>query len=105
MELLLVSWGVAIVVGGLIGNNKGRTAEGILLSIFLTWLGVIIIALMKPSHSVQVQRAADQLDIQQQAQMLAIQRQVNAPDCTRCGRPAAEHGQVGQCPQPYFARG
>jgi hypothetical protein len=86
----------AVMVGGMIGSAKGRAGAGVALGAFLGWIGVIIIACLKPSQEVQVARAAQQLAIQRQAQELVA----SAPQqyCFRCGRPAAVHGPEGQCP-------
>lgn len=49
---LLVLWLLSAIIftpiAALIGSRKGRTGQGVLLGIFLSFVGVIIIALVKP---------------------------------------------------------
>ena len=47
---------VPLIVGTVIGNSKGHTAAGFWLAFFLGWIGVIIVACMKPSFEAQVRR-------------------------------------------------
>ncbi|TNF28016.1 MAG: SHOCT domain-containing protein [Deltaproteobacteria bacterium] len=47
---------LAIIVGAVIGSNKGRAGLGFVLGLLLGWIGVIIIAVLEPSAAVQVER-------------------------------------------------
>jgi hypothetical protein len=56
----------------LIGKSKGPLSDGFLLSLFLTWIGVVIIACLKPSFDVQVRRERERQ---------AVLRAASEPDC------------------------
>lgn len=45
----IVIWLSAVVVGAIVGSNKGKTGTGIVLSLLLSWIGVIIVAVLQPS--------------------------------------------------------
>lgn len=47
---------ISVIVGSVVGHRKGRTGAGFWLSLILTWIGVIIVASMKPSFEEQVRR-------------------------------------------------
>ena len=64
---LLVIWVLAIGVAYLIGERKGRTGEGLALGILLSWLGVIIIAVMQPSRAEKIRRESERLRIAEEA--------------------------------------
>lgn len=44
----LLLWVISIVVSTIIGYRKSRALKGFILGLFLTWLGVAIIIVMKP---------------------------------------------------------
>jgi hypothetical protein len=50
----IIMWIVSIIVATAIGGGKGRAGAGFALGLLLTWLGVIIIAFMKPNEKVQI---------------------------------------------------
>jgi TctA family transporter len=62
-------WAVTgIVVATAIGNRrKGRPWTGFLLGLFLGWIGVIIIALIRPTHEKLVQRERERLQVEREA--------------------------------------
>lgn len=45
----IIIWFSAVVVGAIVGGNKGKTGTGIVLSLLLSWIGVIIVVAMQPS--------------------------------------------------------
>lgn len=64
----LIFWVVvATLVGGLVGSRKGRGGLGALLGFLLGWIGVLIIALMKPSPDFEKQQAAAQAQVLREA--------------------------------------
>jgi hypothetical protein len=54
--LILIFLVVPWVVGGIVGNRKGRVALGIMLGVLLGWIGVIIIAIVRPTQAELVRR-------------------------------------------------
>lgn len=56
VEFFIFVWITCAVVGGLIGNSKGRVPEGVLLGLFLGIVGVVIIAVLSPSTQARRQR-------------------------------------------------
>ena len=65
---ILIVWVIgAIFAAGTIGNHKGRPGTGFLLGLFLGWIGVVIIALIPPTHDMLVQRERERLQIQREA--------------------------------------
>jgi hypothetical protein len=51
-------WVIIIIIGAIIGKRKGRLGEGIAWTVFLTWIGLIIIACRRPAAVMQVRNAA-----------------------------------------------
>jgi hypothetical protein len=47
MEILVI-WLLAIVVGAIMGHRKGQLVSGIVWPVLFNWLGVIIVAFLKP---------------------------------------------------------
>jgi hypothetical protein len=48
--LILAFWIAPVAVGAVIGGNKGHQALGVVLGLLLGWIGVIIIALVRPAQ-------------------------------------------------------
>jgi hypothetical protein len=48
--MFIVIWFSAVIVGAIIGSGKGKTGTGVVLTLLLSWIGVIIIAVMSPSE-------------------------------------------------------
>ena len=46
--MILAFWIAPVIVGAQIGNGKGHQALGLVLGLLLGWIGVIIIALVRP---------------------------------------------------------
>ncbi len=66
--LIIISWIIAVIVAARIGSRlKGRPNLGIILGLFLSWIGVIIIAVMPPTHDMRVLREEERLQIQREA--------------------------------------
>ena len=60
LELIVLLLWIALwtVLGGVLGKGKGRTWTGIVLGCFLTFIGVIIIAVLEPTDEERRRRAA-----------------------------------------------
>jgi hypothetical protein len=66
--LIIISWVLAAIVAARIGSRiKGRPTLGLLLGLFLSWIGVIIIAVWPPSHDMLVLREEERLQVQREA--------------------------------------
>lgn len=50
-------WLTAVIAGGIIGHRKGRLPMGIVWSLILSWLGVVIIALMPKTEERRILEA------------------------------------------------
>jgi hypothetical protein len=53
---ILAIWIVCAILGYGIGGGKGKAAEGLVLGLLLGAIGVLIIAVMKPTVEVQAKR-------------------------------------------------
>lgn len=49
--LVLFLWIIPVILGGLMGNSRNKLAAGIILPLFLGWIGVIIIACLSDRSS------------------------------------------------------
>lgn len=49
-------WILPVVVASAVGHHKGRLALGVVLGIFLGWIGVIIIAVIPPTRAERLRR-------------------------------------------------
>lgn len=47
------------LVGWVIGRNKGRAAEGLILGFFLSWIGWIITAMLRPTARAEARYLRD----------------------------------------------
>jgi len=47
----IIIWVISIIVGALIGEYKNRRVEGIVYSFLFSWIGVLIIALLKKKEN------------------------------------------------------
>lgn len=65
--VLILLWVLPAVVAVLIGRHKGRTGTGFLLGVLLGWIGVIIIAVIRPTHDALVRRERERLQVQREA--------------------------------------
>lgn len=65
--LVIVLWIVPIFAGWRVGAWKGRVVLGILLGVFLGWLGVIITACVPKSHERKAADAAARQQIEREA--------------------------------------
>jgi hypothetical protein len=73
----IIFWFSAVLVGGIVGSNKGKTGKGIILSVLLSWLGVIIIAVLQPSSEfISQKQKSDESELLQNG---AIKK------CPHCG--------------------
>ena len=77
---LIAFWIVCGFAGWLIGGNKGQALSGSLLGLLLGPLGVIVIAVMKPSPMIEARR---QLEVEEAAKLL---RSGTAPTSLPIGR-------------------
>lgn len=50
LVVILAFWIVPVIVGAQIGRGKGHAALGLVLGLLLGWIGVIIIALVRPAQ-------------------------------------------------------
>ena len=67
--LILLLWvGAAIGAATVIGRRKGRPWTGFLLGLVLGWIGVIVIAVIPPTHDALVLRERKRLQVQREAQ-------------------------------------
>jgi hypothetical protein len=109
---LLIFWVAPWVIGGLVGSRKGLVALGIVLGVLLGWIGVIIIAFVRPTQAELVRREHERMLARQQAraqfpppqqwqpqnQWLPPQQTPPAGYCYRCGQPTAAHSPDLRCP-------
>jgi hypothetical protein len=66
--IVLACWVIAaLAVSFSIGKRKGRPWTGFLLGLLLGWIGVVIIAVVPPTHGMRVQRERERLEIQREA--------------------------------------
>lgn len=64
----LVAWLIGwTAIGGIIGRSKGRTVQGVLLGLLLSFLGVIIIALLPPTEAALRRRYGIQAEMLKEA--------------------------------------
>lgn len=106
--MLLIFWVGPWVVGGVVGNRKGHMGLGIVLGVLLGWIGVIIIAFVRPTQAELLRRERErtlaqrqafaQFRPQQQWQPPQQQQPPPAGNCYRCGQPTAAHGPDLSCP-------
>lgn len=47
--IIVLIWVIAVVAGVLIGQSKGRVGLALVLTLLLSWLGVVIVALLPPA--------------------------------------------------------
>lgn len=72
----VIIWLSAVVVGGLVGSNKGKTGTGIVLSLLLSWVGVIIVAVLQPSPEFVAEKKKEE-----ENQLLQRGTMKKCPDC------------------------
>ena len=79
----LLAWVAPAIVGYIIGKNKGKGGIGLLLGIFLSWIGVIIVAVL----SDDVKR-----DQEHREMMAAVggTKEIIKVKCPQCGALADE---------------
>ncbi len=66
--LLVLAWVItAVIAAMLIGKRKGRRWTGFTLGLLLGWIGVIIVAVLPPTHDAQVRRERERLQVQREA--------------------------------------
>ena len=56
------------LVGLAMGNRKGRTFQGFVLGLFLSVIGILIIAFLPPTEEMKIRRAEEKLRFQRQRQ-------------------------------------
>ncbi len=67
--LILLIWvAAAAVTATAIGRRKGRPWAGFLLGLLLGWIGVIVIAVIPPTHDALVARERERMEVQREAQ-------------------------------------
>jgi uncharacterized protein (DUF983 family) len=77
-------WIPAVIVGGIIGSRKGKGGLGFVLGLLLSWLGVIIIAVVQPNHDKLVENG-----IEQKCPHCAEYISSEAKVCKHCGKDVA----------------
>ena len=88
----IVIWLSAVLVGAIIGSNKGKTGTGIVLSLLLSWIGVIIVAVLQPSQEfVEEKKKAEESEMLQSGSMKKCPHcseliKSEAAVCKHCGR-------------------
>jgi hypothetical protein len=105
LELLII-WVAPWVIGGLVGSRKGHVALGIVLGVLLGWIGVIIIAFVRPTQAELARRERERMLARQQARAQFLPPQQWSPppqtpppgNCYRCGQPTAAHSPDLRCP-------
>jgi hypothetical protein len=61
-------WAISgIIAAILIGDRKGRHWTGLVLGLVLGWIGVIIIAVVPPTHEKLVEREKERLRVEREA--------------------------------------
>jgi len=76
MEAFIIVWAVATIIATVVGSRNGRGGTGFLLGFLLGFVGVIIIACMKPTQEEQIRRAQEQMNIQYAAQQRMLSQPV-----------------------------
>lgn len=69
--LIAASWIFWVILGSLVGSNRGRRAEGIFLTLLLGPLGLLIIAFLSPTAKEQARR---NLKVEEEASKLRMAR-------------------------------
>ena len=88
----IVIWLSAVVVGAIVGSNKGKTGTGIVLTLLLSWIGVIIVAVLQPSQEfVEQKKKAEESELLQSGSMKKCPYcseliKTEAAVCKHCGR-------------------
>ena len=67
MTALIVIWVLSAICGAVIGERKGYPVWGFFMGLILSWLGVIILLMWRPSHAVMVRREQERLRVQREA--------------------------------------
>jgi len=88
----IVIWLSAVLVGAIIGSNKGKTGTGIVLTLLLSWIGVIIVAVLQPSPEfVEQKKKSEERELLQSGSMKKCPYcseliKSEAAVCKHCGR-------------------
>lgn len=96
-QVVLVVWLICGLLGALIGSSKGRTGAGLILGGLLGIIGLIIVAVMKPTP----EKAGIPVG-GRKCQWCAEPIQMEAVVCKHCGRDVGAAGAWLQDPSERY---
>ncbi|MCX7021376.1 MAG: hypothetical protein NTW26_03685, partial [bacterium] len=77
--VVLLAWVAPAIVGYIIGKKKGKAGVGLILGLFLSWIGVVIVAVLNDD----VKR--DQEHQESMAAVMGGAKEIVKVKCSKCG--------------------